>query len=148
MMRIDHIEVFMPDRKAGIAWLQEVFGFVHVEAFSDWGIHPSSPYMMNRPGMDGMIAVFEGQRRNNLHHAGWDRVAFGVDAEEFLTFRERLKTLPVRADQGNLHRNLGRSFEPVDHHKAWSLYFRDPFGNRYEITTYDYEQVKARLEPA
>ncbi|PWT72821.1 MAG: glyoxalase/bleomycin resistance/dioxygenase family protein, partial [Chloroflexi bacterium] len=31
---------------------------------------------------------------------------------------------------------------------AWSLYFNDPYGNRYELVTYEYEVVKQRVEAA
>ena len=44
-----------------------------------------------------------------------------------------------------LSEKLGESVDPVDHGKAWSLYFSDPWGNPYEITTYDYELVEGRL---
>jgi hypothetical protein len=33
----------------------------------------------------------------------------------------------------------------VDHDLAWSIYFNDPYGHRFEITCYDYEYVKERL---
>lgn len=32
-----------------------------------------------------------------------------------------------------------------DHTVAWSLYFADPDGNRFEITTYDYSVVAEAL---
>jgi predicted lactoylglutathione lyase len=33
----------------------------------------------------------------------------------------------------------------MDHEKAYSVYFCDPWGNRYELTTYDRNEVAARL---
>lgn len=29
--------------------------------------------------------------------------------------------------------------KPVDHEVSWSIYFKDPDGNPFEDTTYDYE---------
>jgi catechol-2,3-dioxygenase len=36
----------------------------------------------------------------------------------------------------------------VDHDKSWSIYFNDPYGNPFEITTYDYETVRQQLSSA
>jgi len=33
--------------------------------------------------------------------------------------------------------------EVFDHRKSFSVYFPDPYGNRLEVTTYDYEIVQA-----
>ena len=30
----------------------------------------------------------------------------------------------------------------LDHEKAYSIYFSDPFGHRLELTTYAYEETK------
>jgi hypothetical protein len=34
----------------------------------------------------------------------------------------------------------------VDQWIAWSVYFNDPYGNRYELVTYEYELVKQQME--
>jgi len=34
---------------------------------------------------------------------------------------------------------------PVDHGKAFSVYFCDPYGNRFEATSYEYQHVKGGL---
>lgn len=50
--------------------------------------------------------------------------------------------------QAHLARELGRELEAVDHDVSWSIYFTDPDGNPFEITTYDYEAFKtARRSP-
>ena len=33
----------------------------------------------------------------------------------------------------------------VDHDRSWSVYFSDPFGHRFELTTYDHEETRAAL---
>ncbi len=40
--------------------------------------------------------------------------------------------------------NAGRA--ALDHDFAWSLYFSDPFGNPYEITSYDYGALSESLK--
>ena len=57
---------------------------------------------------------------------------------------ERLIEIDIRGDKG--HR-LGKS-DIVDHQLAWSFYFCDPDGNRFELTTYDYDDVKNSLGSA
>jgi catechol-2,3-dioxygenase len=32
-----------------------------------------------------------------------------------------------------------------DHGKSFSVYFSDPYGNRLEVTTYDYEAVREKV---
>ena len=53
----------------------------------------------------------------------------------------RLENQPVFSNEGELVNTLKVS----DHHKAYSVYFSDPYGNRYEVTTYDYEYVTNKL---
>lgn len=33
----------------------------------------------------------------------------------------------------------------VDHDKAYSIYFSDPYGHCLEVTTYDYDALRAEL---
>jgi len=33
----------------------------------------------------------------------------------------------------------------VDHGKAYSIYFSDPYGHRLEVTTYEYEAIRTAL---
>ena len=41
---------------------------------------------------------------------------------------------------------LGK-IDEVDHEGSWSLYFSDPDGNPFEITSYDYQWLKKQLRP-
>ena len=88
-----------------------------------------------------MIALFNGEPPYDRPLVGHYRVAFRVDGEGFLTFLQRAGSLELSNHNGeNVN---GESY--VDHDKAWSIYFNDPYGNRFEITTYDYDHVKANL---
>ena len=68
-------------------------------------------------------------------------VAFRVDAAGFLTFLRRLEDLEVLDDQGK--RVMPK--DASDRDNSWLVYFCDPDGNNYEITTYDYKEVASRV---
>jgi predicted lactoylglutathione lyase len=53
-------------------------------------------------------------------------IAFGVSAQELLDWHRHLTEV------------LGEKPALEDHSASWSLYFQDPDGNPYEITTYEY----------
>ena len=93
-------------------------------------------------GDDGrtMLALFEGEPRGSRETAGHHRVAFRVDGPSFLRFVEGTERAPVY-DEGR-ETASGRL---MDHEKAYSVYFCDPWGNRYELTTYGRDEVAARL---
>jgi catechol-2,3-dioxygenase len=63
-------------------------------------------------------------------------VALRVDAAGFLDWLAHLETA------------LGRTMKAVDHSVSWSLYFEDPDGNPYEITSYEYAVLQGRLQGA
>ena len=68
-------------------------------------------------------------------------VAFRVGGAGFISFLRRLDALEVAgADGGRL-----RAGDVVDHGYCFSVYFKDPDGNPYELTTYDYDHVRERL---
>jgi catechol 2,3-dioxygenase-like lactoylglutathione lyase family enzyme len=68
-------------------------------------------------------------------------VAFRVGGAGFLEFLHRLESLEVAGADG---RRLGPG-DVVDHDHCFSVYFKDPDGNPYELTTYDYDLVRRWL---
>ena len=64
-------------------------------------------------------------------------VAFHTDSPGFLSFLRRMKTRKVsnRDNEQITSRNV------LDHGKAFSIYFCDRYGNRFEKTTYDHKQL-------
>jgi hypothetical protein len=60
-------------------------------------------------------------------------IALGANAKQFLEWRAHLTEA------------LKRPIEAVDHQVAWSLYFSDPDGNPFEITSYDYAALAVTL---
>ena len=77
---------------------------------------------------------------NNIHLALFERedhepsstIAFGADGKEFLVWKDHLEA-------------QGLELGVTDHKLAYSLYFNDPDGNLYEITTYERDFVAAQL---
>jgi len=57
-----------------------------------------------------------------------------VNGQDFLVWLERLREILGKIDE-------------VDHEGSWSLYFSDPDGNPFEITSYDYQWLKKQLRP-
>ena len=97
--------------------------------------------MLSSDGSSSKLALFEGEPRGNRPTAGHHRVAFRVDGDAFVRFLNREDGLEIFDDDGHpIH-----SKEAVDHGQAFSIYFCDPYGNRYEITTYDYESVQSQI---
>ena len=131
--RVDHVEVFVPDRDAAVGWYQEVLGLVPYAPYLHWAT-PRGPLMLAPAGGGVLIALFERVPCPEAAVAEHHRVALRVDARVFDTF---VRDEPSR---GRLHDQRGTilsALHVVDHGGARSVYFCDPFGNRYEVTTYD-----------
>ena len=128
--RIDHIHVHVADRSAADAWYQTVLGFTRVEEFAFWA-KDGGPLTLTDASGAIHLALFE--RPVQSHHVV---LAFGVTAEDFLAWREHLHSVP--------HLEITMD----DHDVSWSLYFRDPDGNPYEITCYEYDALTPLLRAA
>ena len=134
-MRIDHIELFVPNREQAAQWYGEVLGFQILEEHRDWATE-NGPLMISNDGGSTMIALFKGPPQGEREACGFRRLAFRVPAPEFLRFLESSsawRRTPLGAE------------EIKDHEKAVSVYFADPFGNPLEVTTYEAAEVRAAL---
>lgn len=123
---IDHIHVYVPDREAAAAWFHELFGFEVVESLRVWAVD-GGPLTIGDAGDRIHLALFE-----RAEGPPSTAIAFGADASNFLAWKQRLE------QRGLLARC-------TDHALAWSLYFHDPYGNMYEITTYEHDIVSQAL---
>ena len=124
---IDHIHVFVADRQAAERWYEEVLGFTKVNEYEFWAAGGGPLTIQNREGTVH-IALFERPAQNCR-----STIALGVSATEFLAWRNHLIHV------------LAQAPTVEDHDLSVSLYFRDPDGNPYEITTYEYLAAKAGL---
>jgi catechol 2,3-dioxygenase-like lactoylglutathione lyase family enzyme len=139
VQQIDHVELFVPDFDAALEWYRDVLGLTAVEKARAWA-EAGEPHMISSDDGATMLALFHGEGPGEREITGHNRVAFRVDASGFLAFLDHIEGRHVPNRQG---RRLTRD-EVVDHDLAWSIYFCDPWGNRYEVTSYDYDDL-ARL---
>ena len=141
MEQIDHVELFVPDRHEAAKWYARVLGLRILPQHEDWSDDPSGPLMISSDGGRTMVALFTGTPQGAAPPTGWRRVAFRVDAAAFVRFLEHGLTNGVFDAEGARLEAL----EVVDHSKAFSVYFCDPWGNRLEVTSYDYGKLQISL---
>jgi catechol 2,3-dioxygenase-like lactoylglutathione lyase family enzyme len=124
---IDHIHVFVSNRLAAEEWYRRVLGLAREPALESWASGGGPLTIADESGRIH-LALFERPRQGCR-----SVVALGTSGAEFVAWLEHLETA------------LGRKLEAVDHELSWSVYFEDPDGNPFEITSYEHSAVKAAL---
>ena len=135
--QIDHVELEVPDRYAAARWYQTVLGFEICREYEPWAEATRGPLMISTDGGETKLALFDGRPQGLERPIGIRRIAFRIGGDDFMKLIEELDALKG-SDAVN------RS-EIADHEKSFSVYFSDPYGNQLEVTTYDYEAVRAKL---
>jgi catechol 2,3-dioxygenase-like lactoylglutathione lyase family enzyme len=135
-MRIDHIELFVPDQRQAAEWYARVLGFGVIQEYVHWA-EEGGPLMITNDGGQTMLALFEGPPQADSDVVGFRRVAFRVDSNDFT------KYLASSADWCQPPLTNGAV---VDHDKSFSVYFPDPYGNLLEVTSYDYAGLASALK--
>lgn len=125
--RFDHIHVYTGDRAASEKWYARVMGFTRDAALAFWAADGGPLTLSNSTGTIH-IALFERPPQPCR-----STVALNATPAQFLAWRAHLGEV------------LGRPVEAVDHQVSWSLYFADPDGNPYEITSYEYAMLAETL---
>jgi catechol-2,3-dioxygenase len=128
---VDHVHVLVRNRAAAVAWYHDVMGLVPVPELEVWQAG-GGPLTLADAGGHVHIALFERAPPADNKAV----IALGVDA---MGFRQWLD---------HLTRALGHAPALEDHDLSLSLYFRDPDGNPYEITTYDVTSARKALPAA
>lgn len=126
LLLIDHVHVSVKNRKLAEQWYKDILGFERVPEFDAWATEKGPLTIGNAQG-NIHLALFESETIQNTV------IAFTVTAENFFAWIEHLKDndMPTTI---------------IDHDLSWSIYFRDPDGNPFEITTYDYAEVHGYME--
>ena len=124
---IDHVHVFVSDRSTAEDWYYRTFGFKRLPDLAFWAADGGPLTIANESGSIH-LALFEKPRERCRA-----TIALGATGAEFLAWRSHLRSV------------LGPTLEAVDHALSWSLYFEDPDGNPFEVTTYEYAKVLASL---
>lgn len=138
--QIDHVGVCVPDRHEAVAWYQRVFGLVPLKgAVYEWAVQlPNGPLCLGNPQANlPLITLVEGTPEGEGRPTGHDHVAFRVSGAAFAAFVARLDDVPVYSEHGERI----TAAHIADHKVSWAIYFSDPYGNRYELTTYDYKTI-------
>jgi catechol-2,3-dioxygenase len=127
LLGFDHVHVFVQDRAAAERWYEEVLGFVRRQDLEFWAAG-GGPLTLEDHSGTTHIALFERPREKNR-----STIALRCSADAFAAWRKHLATFP------------GLAVTVEDHALSMSLYLRDPDGNPYEITTYEYDAAKAGM---
>ena len=124
---IDHVHVFVSSREASERWYRETLGLARTKELEFWASGGGPLTIQNADGTLH-LALFERPREQCR-----STIALAVHASEFLLWKTHLQSA------------LGLRIDEVDHQVSWSVYFSDPDGNPFEITSYEYEDVKRGL---
>jgi catechol 2,3-dioxygenase-like lactoylglutathione lyase family enzyme len=133
--QLDHVHVYVSDRAKAAEWYERVLGLTVVEKTKVWAEDPDGPLSISSDGGNTELALF--QRPTDVPPAKRQTIAFRVDAAGFRAFLSRLDEHPVFDLEGR----QVTAQDISDHQLSFSLYFCDPDGNSYEITTYDYAEI-------
>ncbi|MGZ8256042.1 MAG: VOC family protein [Burkholderiaceae bacterium] len=133
---LDHVHVFVRDRAEAAKWYGSVLGFRREARFGSWAREIGGPLTLTAG--DGLthLALFEDTKRAGKATT----VALRVDGTSFVSFHKRAAQLP-------LFDKRRRPSAPhlQDHALSLSLYFNDRDGNPIELTTYEVDLVRARV---
>lgn len=135
--QIDHVELKVPEPYEAAKWYDRILGFRIVPEFEYWA--DGGPLMLQSAQGETKLALFQGEPPERV--TGFQTVAFRVDGAGFLAFLDRLQDHPIHDGEGR-RKTPG---DAVDHDGAYSIYFVDPWGYPYEVTTYDVDIVTDRL---
>ena len=122
--RVDHLHVFVADRVAAEQWYARVLGLKRLASLERWAAD-GGPLTLGNASDTIHIALFERPAGAKSRST----IALGTSAEGLLAWQRHLAAELVKAPVR------------VDHEVSWSIYFEDPDGNPYEITTYEYDAL-------
>lgn len=120
----DHIHVHVADRAAAEQWYRRTLGFKRTEELAFWASDGGPLTLQNASG-SVHLALFERPRQHN--HA---TIALRVSGAQFAQWLSHLRGM------------LDGGISVEDHELSVSLYFKDPDGNPYEITTYEHAAAR------
>jgi len=122
---VDHVHVFVQERSAAERWYAAVLGLTRTKEREFWAADGGPLTLQDATGTVH-IALFE-----RPHQDTRSTIALRVSGREFQSWRAHLQSIP------------GLQVAQQDHEVSVSLYFADPDGNPYEITSYECELARA-----
>ncbi|PKI15963.1 VOC family protein [Colwellia sp. 12G3] len=119
-MLLSHVELYIQDVISMEKFYTEYLGFV----VTDRGQGPNGMIFLSRNPKEHHQIVLNPQQSHRSIESPVDHISFRVESiSDLRGFNSALK---LAADT---------SIQTVSHGSAWSIYFRDPEGNRFEIFT-------------
>jgi catechol 2,3-dioxygenase-like lactoylglutathione lyase family enzyme len=143
MGRLDHVHIRVPNRAEAARWYAEHLGFEPVAKYDFWATgFEGGPLQISADGGRTTLALFETSDGHPMipQQTG---VAFSVDADTFMAFARSLPCGIENAEGNPLTIN-----DLIDFDMCWALGLADPWGNQYELNTYEYERVQTELVDA
>jgi catechol 2,3-dioxygenase-like lactoylglutathione lyase family enzyme len=137
--KIDHIHLCVTDAPQAIEWYQRVLG-LHADArYRQLQEGPNGGVtMLSNPSGTVRLAVSQEETPSCLPGS----VAFVVNGQDFLDWIDRLAGERVACRDGlTIARDSVR-----DYHFYCSISFTDPFGNPFEIVSYDHTWLAGKLK--
>jgi catechol 2,3-dioxygenase-like lactoylglutathione lyase family enzyme len=93
--QIDHVELFVPDRREAAAWYERTLGLTVVAEYEHWADHPAGPLMITTAGAGTKLALFTGEPQRDRPTVGFHLVAFRVSRAGFDAFLTHVRDNPV-----------------------------------------------------
>jgi len=121
---IDHVHVYVQDLRAAERWYQRVLGFGRSRELEFWAADGGPLTIQNASG-SVHLALFDRSHEKNI-----STVALKVTAQQYGRWLSHSQ------------RELDGEVTIEDHTVSLSTYFKDPDGNPFEVTTYEYDVAK------
>lgn len=135
--KIDHIHVRVSDLTRALDWYKRVLGLVSDARYRNIQ-EGHGAVMLANPSGSVRLALTEDSSSPHLPAS----VAFSVSGHDFLAWLDALAGERVQSRDGaTIARDSVR-----DHVLFWSIAFCDPFGNPFEIVSYDHTWLSGKLK--
>lgn len=136
--KIDHIHIRVSDGAKAVEWYDRVLGLAPDARFKHMQEGPHSAMMLANPSGTVRLAISEEPGAGCLAGA----VAFVVSGQDFLEWIDQLAGERVLNRDGQ---TIARD-SVHDHGFFCSISFVDPFGNPFEIVSYDHTWLSGKLK--
>ncbi|MDD2770426.1 MAG: VOC family protein [Methylococcus sp.] len=130
LQAFDHVHVFVTNRVKAEEWYRQVLGLSRTKELEFWA-EDGGPLTIQNTSGSIHLALFERPAQSCR-----SVIALRVGAAEYTAWKAHVES------------SLPGQVSEEDHVVSLSLYFRDPDGNPYEITTYEVTALKCKAASA
>lgn len=136
---IDHVELPVDDRYEAAEWFRETLGFTVNEDLESW-TDAGGPLLVSADDGSTHLALVPGAA-GSRDGASPGHVALRIPGSEFLKLIDDLTEREVTARSGSV---VSRD-DIIDRNLAFAVMIQDPWGNHFELISYDYETIKSEF---